>query len=141
MSSHAHPRGAARLAWGLTLLGLILLGALILIAVADHTSMSRFVSDNSFVVVFAVVFPFTGALVASRHPRNAVGWLMIGAPVFSILLTGSHAYARHALVISPGSWPGGDVASWITAWSWVPMLGMASLLLLLLPDGRLVSRR
>jgi len=30
MSSHAPSRGAARLAWGLTLLGLVLLGALIL---------------------------------------------------------------------------------------------------------------
>jgi ABC-type Na+ efflux pump permease subunit len=80
LSSHAPSRGAALLAWGLTLLGLVLLGALFLIAVADHTSMSQFVSDNSFVLVFAVVFPITGALVASRHPRNAVGWLMLGGP-------------------------------------------------------------
>ncbi len=141
MSSHAHPRGAARLAWGLTLLGLILLGALILIAVADHTSMSRFVSDNSFVVVFAVVFPVTGALVASRHPRNAVGWLMIGGPLFSTLQSATNAYAQHALVTAPGSWPGGGFASWISAWSWVPLVAVGTLIVQLLPDGRPVSRR
>jgi signal transduction histidine kinase len=141
MSSRAPSRGAARLAWGLVLLGLVLLGALILVAVADHTPMSRFVSDNAFVVVFAVAFPFTGALVASRHPRNAVGWLMIGGPLFSTLQSATNAYAQHALVTAPGSWPGGALASWISAWAWVPLAASGPFIVQLLPDGRPVSRR
>src|SRR6266545_7459230 len=89
MSSHAHPRGAARLAWGLTLLGLIL----------------------------------------------------IGAPLFSTLQSATNAYAQHALVTAPGSWPGGGFASWISAWSWVPLVAVGTLIVQLLPDGRPVSRR
>jgi signal transduction histidine kinase len=118
-----------------------LVGVLILVVAASDTSLSTFVSDHAFAVVFALVFPFTGALVASRHPRNAVGWLMIGAPLFSILSEVTDVYARRALVISPGSWPAGDVASWISAWAWGPLLGMAALLLLVLPNGRPASRR
>jgi signal transduction histidine kinase len=140
MSSSAPSRGVVWLAWGLALLCLSLVGVLILVGAASDTSLSTFVSDHA-TLVFALVFPFTGALVASRHPRNAVGWLMIGAPLFSILSEATDAYARRALVISPGSWPAGDVASWISAWAWGPLLGMAALLLLVLPNGRAASRR
>ncbi len=141
MSPRPASRGVAWLAWGLALLCLSMVGALILVVAASDTSLSPFVSNHAFAVVFAVVFPFTGALVASRHPQNAVGWLMIGAPLFSILSEATDAYARRALVISPGTWPAGDVASWISAWAWGPLLGMAALLLLVLPNGRPASRR
>ena len=116
-------RRAAGLAWLLALLCLCLAGGLIWLAVLDHRSFSAFAHQNSFVaVVFAVVFPFTGALVASRHPRNAVGWLMIGGPLFATLNSAAQDYAEHALVTSPGSLPGGAFASWVGAWAWIPLL-------------------
>ena len=141
MNSPAPPRWAARLAWGLALLCLVLVGALIAIASFNHLSLWLFVSEQSTTVVIAVAFPFTGALIASRHPRNSVGWLMIGAALFDILSTESHEYAVHALRIEPGSWPGGAFASWISAWSWVPLVAMGTLLVMLLPNGRPASKR
>jgi signal transduction histidine kinase len=134
-------RRAAWLAWGLALVCAALVGGLILVSVANHVTLSTFVADNSFAVVFAVVFPFTGALIASRHPRNAVGWLMVVEPLFSILGLVAHDYGRHALVIAPGSWPGGGLASWIAAWAWVPLVHTFPMLLLLLPNGRPLSKR
>ncbi len=135
-------RRVAGLAWLLALLCPCLAGVLIWLAVLEHRSFSAFVSGNSFVsVVFAVTFPFTGALVASRRPGNAVGWLMIGAPLFASLNSVAQDYAEHALVNSPGSLPGGAFASWIGAWAWVPLVASVPLLLQLLPDGRPLTRR
>jgi signal transduction histidine kinase len=134
-------RRAPRLAWGLACLCLALIGALILLGWLNRTPPSRFVADNAFTLVFGSVFPVIGGLVASRHPRNPTGWLMIGAPLFSILAGVSGAYADRALVTSPGSLPGGDIASWVSIWAWIPFLTMALLLLMLLPDGRPVSPR
>jgi hypothetical protein len=102
MSPRPTSRGVAWLAWGLALLCLSLVGALILVVAASDTSLSKSVSDHAFAVVFALVFPFTGALVASRHPRNAVGWLMIGAPLFSILSEATDVYAPWSFPRAPG---------------------------------------
>src|SRR5690349_18076321 len=125
-------RWTAWLAWGLVGLCLALIGALILLARVNHTTLSRFVADESFSLVFASVFPVIGALVASRHPRNAVGWLMIAAPFFSIYGSVLDGYSHRALLVSPGSLPGGALASWLAIWSWIPMLSLALLLILLL---------
>ena len=135
-------RRAAGLAWLLALLCLCLAGGLIWLAILDHRSFSAFAHHNSFsAVVFAAVFPFTGALVASRHPRNAVGWLMIGGPLFATVNSAAQDYAERALVTSPGSLPGGAFASWVGAWAWIPLLASVPLLLQLLPDGRPLTRR
>ena len=53
-----------------------------------------------------------------------------------------YAYAVEALVTHPGSLPGGLVAAWLDNWWWLPGLALPlSALLLLMPDGRLASRR
>ena len=54
----------------------------------------------------------------------------------------TYDYSRHALLLQPGSWPGGDFMSWVSAWTWIP--GFALLItfsLLLFPNGHLPSRR
>jgi signal transduction histidine kinase len=134
-------RWSAWVAWALALSCLGLVAALTAIGRLNHTSFPAFVRDHAFTIVFALVFPFTGALIASRHPRNPVGWLMIAAPLFAAVQSVADAYARHALVVSPGSLPGGAVASWIYAWAWTPLIWAAPLLFLLIPDGRPPSPR
>jgi signal transduction histidine kinase len=141
METNQRSRWHSGLAWALAGLGSVALGALIFLAWLNHTPSSAFVRDQSFTIVFVLVFPVTGALIASRHPKNAVGWVMIGSPLFAVLQSLADAYARHALVVSPGSLPGGPVATWIDAWAWVPVVSSASLLFLLLPDGRPPSPR
>jgi signal transduction histidine kinase len=141
MNHQATARNPAPLAWGLGILNLVLLGGLIAIAILNRESLSEFLADSSTAIVSALVFSFTGGVIASRHPRNPVAWLMLGLPLFDIVSSATHDYARHALVIAPGSWPGGDLASWIASWTWVPLVVMGALLLMLLPNGRPVSRR
>ena len=81
----------------------------------------------------------SGALVASRRPENAIGWLFCGVGVALGLASFGYAYATYALVTAPGSLPGGDVGRVAEHWVWLPALfGVAiALLLLLFPDGRL----
>jgi signal transduction histidine kinase len=53
---------------------------------------------------------------------------------------GAYAYAVEALVADPGSLPGGLAAAWLDNWFWLPALvPPISLLLLVVPDGRLLS--
>jgi hypothetical protein len=93
----------------------------------------------SLVVAF-LAFAVVGALVASRQPRNAVGWLFLVAPISAFAGAFAEVYAYRALVVHPGE-PAGIVVAWIYGWAWFPALGAIMLVPLLFPDGRLPGRR
>ena len=86
--------------------------------------------------------PTVGAVIVARQPRNRIGWLccvvglLIGPAIFA------QAYAWYALVYRPGSLPSGLAMAWLGEWPWYVALGLVlTFLLLLFPNGRLVSRR
>jgi hypothetical protein len=88
----------------------------------------------------ALAFPTVGAIIASRRPSNAIGWIFCaiglcgGAEVFTV------EYGIYALVTNPGSLPAGVVATWIGTWVWLPSVTLTiTFLLLLFPHGRLLS--
>jgi hypothetical protein len=92
--------------------------------------------------VFALTFPTVGAIIASRRPGNAVGWIFLtiglcgGAEIFTV------EYGIYALVTNPGSLPAGVIATWIGTWVWLPSVTLTiTFLLLLFPHGRLLSPR
>ena len=52
------------------------------------------------------------------------------------------AYARYALVHSPGSLPFSTAMLWLHTWAYVPATGLGGMVLLLVfPEGRLLSPR
>jgi hypothetical protein len=92
--------------------------------------------------VLALTFPTVGAIVASRRPGNAVGWLFCavglcgGVEIFTV------EYGIYALVTNPGSLPAGVISTWIGTWVWLPSVTLTiTFLLLLFPHGRLLSPR
>ena len=93
-----------------------------------------------FAIAF-LAFPLVGAMIVTRRPRNAIGWLFIVIGLGFALSDTTATYADYALFADPGSLPGGVWAAWVT--SWMDPLGFASIMLLFLlfPDGALLSRR
>ncbi len=91
--------------------------------------------DQGFIVV-AVGFPVVGALIASREPDNAVGWLLLAIAV---------AFGFQGLVdayIAVSDRPGEVAVAWVGAWVWYVWLYLAALILpLVFPDGRLLTSR
>ncbi|MEJ7871514.1 MAG: histidine kinase, partial [Rubrobacteraceae bacterium] len=134
-------RSAVRLAWSITALA-ISSGVLFLVLLALNSRDPDVVTYEYWgaQTVTAIVFPAVGALIVSRHPRNALGWLFCLIGLSSGLSGFALEYATYALVVEPGL-PGAVTAAWLD--TWVGTLGFVSLALipLLFPDGRPPSRR
>ena len=90
-------------------------------------------------LVAAASFTAVGLVVARRHPRNPVGWLLAAIGVLLLLLVTAGYYA--VLVYRLGyRLPLGPLALVLDV-SWEPALLAMPLVILLFPDGRLPSRR
>ena len=133
----------ARSLWGVCV-GLTVVGLafLVLNGGTQHAnSVGAPVVDAAFGLLF-LLFPTVGAAIASREPGNAIGWLFIVAGLGNAVEDSALGWAAHALVVQPGSLPGGEVAALLADAVWLPTLAAASLLLFVLfPTGRPVSPR
>ena len=140
---------SARLAWalcGFAVVATLLVWTLrLLIAGASHDVPADLEAGAGDVVwpLVTLGFAFVGALVASRHPDNPIGWIFCGGAVAFSLSGVGEAYAVYTLFAEPGSlFGGGKTMAWISVWVWV--LGGVPLLILfplLFPSGELLSRR
>jgi len=106
-------------------------------------SFAPFFDDSLGVdAVAAVAYPTVGAIIASRRPRNPIGWIFCLVGLSLGVATFAPQYAVYALVTEPGALPAGAFAAWLGTWIWVPGIVLGPIFLLLLfPHGRLPSRR
>jgi signal transduction histidine kinase len=137
--------GLARpLAWSLAALAVLLMVAGLasdLVAFAQGASQAWFPPHQWLSLLSVVTYALVGALVASRHPRNPVGWICCVVAV----LTGLSLFADgYGLAGQSGrlSLPLSEYAHWLNSWIWVPATILPiTFLLLLFPDGHLPSAR
>jgi hypothetical protein len=139
-------RAATWLAWALVALSVVLLvGGIALDQMVRSSAQERpYYGPVDAVIYLATVLTFSvvGAIIASRQPRNAIGWLFCGVGLVTAInsLTGVYAEFR----LSGGSYLGSlaETAAWFASWSWTLWVYVpTSFLLLLFPDGRLPSPR
>ena len=83
-----------------------------------------------------------GALLTTRMPEHPISWGFARQRSFGRSAAVRTPTRFEALVAHPGSLPGGRLAAWVDNWFWLPGLVLPmSLLLLVVPDGRLLSLR
>jgi hypothetical protein len=138
-------RSAARLAWSLCGVSAALVLASLAFSILDRDvpNQGEFgVLFDTLLSLALLAFPVVGALVASREPRNSIGWLFCAVGVPFGLSGVAHGWAVYTLFANPGALPAGEEAAWLANWVFVPPLfAIPPLLFLLFPDGRPLTRR
>lgn len=88
----------------------------------------------------ALIFAATGAALVWQRRDNRLGpVLALGSLEIFVLVLGS-AYARHGLVLDPGSLPGAHFAAWAADVMAIPTVAtFAAVVPMLFPSGRLLS--
>ena len=140
---------AARLAWsafGLTFV--VAVTATVFAFVDDGTRLPppdsgeiTWAGSLTFAVMIAA-FAALGALLASRRPRNPIGWILCASPLCLAFTELARNWYVHTLIAEPGSLPLTSGLMWAANWAWIPgFMPLLTLLLLLFPDGRPPSRR
>jgi hypothetical protein len=142
-------RVAPWLSWSLVTLSVVLLAGGISLARMTLSFLPDLPHDSEaepgtavFTLATVLTFSVVGAIIASRQPRNAIGWLFccIGLVVGLSSFTGGYAEYRLAGGSTPGTLT--ETAAWFSSWSWTLWVYVpTSFLLLLFPDGRLPSPR
>jgi signal transduction histidine kinase len=131
-------RSARRLARSFWLLAFSLLVATVALEVTGSGA-----EHLVFIVIAAAMtmgYATVGALIASRHPANPIGWLFLTTGIGMVLAGFAENYVARALAPA-SSLPFGTAAAAINQW----IVGLAippiPLAFLLFPDGHLPSRR
>ena len=135
---------AARLAWSFCAVCFALTGVALVFSALDFGATDSATTDWTYDVieVLLLAYPTVGALVASRYPKNPIGWIFCGVGVSFAVTNAAQGYAVHGLIAQPGSLPGAADMAWLSEWLFIPALILAAtFLLLLFPTGKLPSRR
>jgi hypothetical protein len=137
----------ARLAWALWRLALgfvpvgLIFGVLALPASLPE-GREPFLISIVVLDVLLVLYGTLGALVASGHQGNPIGWIFCAAAVSLGLIAAAYGYADYVLYAGGDFLPGAVLAAWLT--NWLPIVAVyvpACFLFLLFPDGHPPSPR
>jgi signal transduction histidine kinase len=146
-------RTATRLAWSLWVACLVLIALSLLLdflLTYDILSYPWQIRINHRILypiyavltgVVSLVYPTIGALIVSRLPRNPIGWIFCGVGLLYQIQHFTLAYSNYALAES-FALPWGEYVGWFSTWIGFAGLILAGIFLMLLfPDGHLLSRR
>jgi signal transduction histidine kinase len=88
-----------------------------------------------------VTFTAVSAVIVWRRPKSRLSWAMVATMLCVSLVAFTSAYTVRGLVVAPGSLPLADAVGW-TRDSLIDLVGLGAVgVILLFPDGRLMSAR
>jgi hypothetical protein len=136
-------RTAARLAWSAWSLTVLLTAGAIAIASRNVVTLGgpeRAVTFAVLGTLWTVGYATVGAILASRRPSNAIGWIFCLNGLV-IAMTGlAEEFATRGLVAAPGSLEWARVAAWFQNWAgYLAFPTLLGFLVVLFPSGRLPS--
>jgi hypothetical protein len=133
-------RTAAWLAWLVCALSLAVTGLCLLLLALNRSYPNTPIYDPWLDnTLTAISYAPVGALIASRHPTNLLGWLLC---LFGLVISHFSAEcAIYALLAQPDSLPAGEALVWIASWILPIIIGLSVFYILLFPTGRLPSKR
>ncbi len=130
--------------WAVTILVLMLLNLALAVWYVTRTGdRTAFLSHQALNPLLSIVFAGLGAAVATRQPRNPIGFIFLivsSSYVLASLATTAQQYA----LIAPANiaFVLADWGQWLNNWVWLPaQLLPVTFVFLLFPDGRLPSPR
>jgi hypothetical protein len=143
-------RAAPWLAWSLVVLSVVLFvggialaltagsGAAVELTYGSEAELDSAILNLATVLTFSVV----GVIIASRQPRNAIGWIFCGMGLVVGLNVLARGYIEAWLAGGSGIRSLAETAAWFGSVSYIPLVVVpTTFLLLLFPDGRLPSPR
>ena len=146
MTTSQKSNRAVIMAWSVCVASVVIALGRLLLAILDPASSDASSAPGVpgggvpvalFEVVALSVIAVIGAVVASRHPRNPIGWIFSAIAFFlGALILSTHVYWSVTLgQTEPGMTA--QVVAWLGAWIWIPaMLPALTLLPLYFPTGR-----
>ena len=130
-------RKTAASAWSLCAISGVGTLFAVVLALMEGGSSGQIVNTVTF-VVFIGGCAVVGALVASRHSVNPIGWILCLVGFFGMLATLSSLYVNRAPLTSGGD---GRFVDWILAFIWLLAFAPAIFVLQLFPNGRPLTSR
>jgi hypothetical protein len=123
------------LAWSLGIFAALLIAAGIAFSAAVG-----FFGPIQTIYFTAVLYAIVGSLIASRQPRNPVGWLMIAVALLTGLSVVPFDLGDWVTTRLPQAQPLGIVLLWLASWLWIIPFGTGfPLTIVRFPTGRVTS--
>jgi hypothetical protein len=122
----------------------MLAGALVFAVAIDRSGVPLTVAGQQLFgqLSLGASFAIVGWILATRRSGNPLGWLYLAIGVSQVGNALASVASTYAYTVASSPFPGADLLSWVSLWTWVPGFGLfASFGILLFPDGRLPSPR
>lgn len=118
----------------------VAIGQVLLLAQASaFWAWSGQVFAAEFAIPSSAALALVGALVASKRPDNHLGWFLLLLPVPGLIAFLGTEYFEVAQIYHVGL-PAASAVNWMSNWVWTPSVGLASMLIVRFPDGRVPPR-
>ncbi len=127
--------------WVLSALAAV--GSVVLIALDWNRTLAGDLFGGVGGIAFSILglaFATVGAMIISRVPRNAVGWILIAIGVLTATGMFAYEWAAYGVTVDPGL-PGTRIAAWASTPLAEPVAALLALSLMVFPDGRVAGPR